>query len=187
MYCLVYYPHINITAINTVRSKFDPTISLIDPHITVVFPFAETTPEEEVARHIESVLHHWTPFEVRLHGFEKSWDHWLFLSVAEGKAEFMRLHDELYTGLLAPYLWKAIPYAPHIGLGLFVQKDSQYDLKHPQQVAFDEEHYHQALHEAQALQLDYTSRVDQLTLIKLNEDFTHILSSRDFPLPAPSS
>ena len=89
MYCLVYYPHITLTAINAVRSKFDPTISFIDPHITVVFPFPETIPEQEVARHIESVLHHWTACEVHLYGFEKSWDHCLFLSVTEGKAEFI--------------------------------------------------------------------------------------------------
>jgi len=63
MYCLVYCSHITITANNTVRSKFDPTISFIDPHITVVFPFPVTIPEEEVARHIEHVLHHWTPFD----------------------------------------------------------------------------------------------------------------------------
>jgi len=54
-----------------------------------VFPFPETIPEQKVARHIESVLHHWTACEVHLYGFEKSWDHWLFLSVTEGKAEFI--------------------------------------------------------------------------------------------------
>jgi len=56
----------------------------------------ETIPEEEVARHIENVMHRWTPFEVHLYGFEKSWDHWLFLSVTEGKAEFIRSHTVLF-------------------------------------------------------------------------------------------
>jgi hypothetical protein len=48
--------------------------------------------------------------------------------VAEGGEAIIALHDALYTGILADYLWAEHPFIPHVGLGLFAQERDAHDL-----------------------------------------------------------
>jgi hypothetical protein len=52
-------------------------------------------------QHVRAVVSRTPPFDVHLKGLEKSWDHWLFLLVAEGFDDVVALHD-LYTGSSTP-------------------------------------------------------------------------------------
>ena len=112
-------------------------------------------------------------FEIRLKGFEKSWDHWLFLGVAEGRDRVIALHDALYTGILRPHLWTEQPYSPHVGLGLFVAERDTHDLLAPRPREFDRARFDQALQEAEALELDYAGPLDNVHIFGLDEDLTH--------------
>ena len=185
-YALVQYPNIDTERIDQIRRKYDPTVDLIGPHVTIMFPVPESVGEGALVRHIEKVLKHRQPFQVRIHGFKKSWDHWLFLTLEEGNTNVINviaLYEEIYTGILAQYRRDDIEFIPHIGLGLFVKEGAQYDLKDPKQLDFDAQRYQQALLEAQALNLDFRCQVDKLHLVKLVDDFSSITPFEVFYFP----
>jgi hypothetical protein len=138
--------------------------------------------ENRLVEHIESMLVPWEPFAIRLKEFTKSWDNWLFLPLEDGNAEVIRLHSEIYTGILFPYLRQDIEFVPHISLGLFVKGGVSYDPRNPQELDFDERKYTAALHEAEELGRDYSYVLDKLHLVTLADDFSSIEESSEFLL-----
>ena len=172
MYCvLVYYPKFDRKAeenIEAFRRKYDTFADSWKPHIPFIFPIPCSEVEEErLTEHVEAVLRDWKPFPIHIGGFTKSWDHWLFLLLKEGNEEAIALHDELYTGVLSPYLRRDIGYIPHIGIGLFVKKDAEYNVLDPKKVDFDAKLYSQALKEVESLKISSFDNVDRLFLEKV--------------------
>jgi len=191
-YALVYNPKLDKRTeenIQTFRRKYDSFVDYWKPRIPFIFPVPGSEIEEtKLIGHIKSVLKKWKPFPIRIGGFEKSWDHWLFLLLKEGNQKAIALHDELYTGILSPYLRTDIKYIPHIGIGLFVRKDAGYNALNPKIVDFDAKLYSQALKEAESLKIDCFDTVDRLVLNKvilvgtpLHLDRT-VVSSREIKL-----
>jgi 2'-5' RNA ligase len=86
-YGLVHFPKIDIKHIDLLRKKYDPTVDLIQPHITIMFPVPDEVGEAALVQHIERVLKPWKPIPIRTRGFHKSWDHWLFLTLEEGNPD----------------------------------------------------------------------------------------------------
>jgi hypothetical protein len=168
---LVYYPKFDGKTeedIKVFRGKYDPFVDSWRPHIPFIFPVpCNEIEEEKSTEHVETVLKSWKPFPIRIGGFTKSWDHWLFLLLKEGNREAVALHDELYTGILLPYLRRDIDYIPHIGIGLFVRKNAGYNALDPRKVDFDAKLYSQALKEAESLRIDSLNTVDRLVLSKV--------------------
>ena len=149
-YSLIHIPKIDRTAINEFRKKYDPYESLVDSHITLVFPVKDSSvPLDKLTKHFEDVLSGWQPFEVKIKGIEKSWDNWMFLLLQQGNEQVIKLHDDLYGGILAKELRKDIEFVPHIAVGLFVEEG--YDLRDPEAVKFDEDKYNQALKEIEQI------------------------------------
>lgn len=181
-YALVHFPNIDTSNIDKFRRKYDPTIDLIEPHITVLFPVPDTVGEKALVEHINHVLEIWVPFHIHIQGFHKSWDYWLFLTMKEGGADVMRLNREIYTGILAPYRKNDIEFIPHIGLGLFVKNSADYNFRNPQQLEFDEVKYEVALKEAKALGLDFKCTLDKLHLVNITDDFLHVEREKEFLL-----
>jgi 2'-5' RNA ligase len=173
-YSLVYYPQIDISKINEFRRKYDPYVDVIETHITIVFPVPDKIGKDALTKHIDKKLSNWNPFEITIHGLEKSWDHWLFLVLQEGEQEVVKLHDDLYTGILGPYVRSDIEFIPHIGIGLFVT--GEYDVGDPHKTTFDQSGYNQALKEAEALDTGQQCLVDRLTLVEIDDEF---MRSRD--------
>jgi len=68
-----------------------------------MFPAPDSIGERSLVAHIEGVLHRWESFPIRLKGLQQSWDEYLFLLISKGEADVIRLHDEIYTGLLSEY------------------------------------------------------------------------------------
>jgi hypothetical protein len=168
---LLYYPKFDRRteeSIRAFRMKYDPFVDFWEPHIPFMFPVpCNAVEEEKFMKHVETVLKNWEPFHIRIGGFAKSWDHWLFLLLKEGNKEAIALHDELYTGILSPYLRRDIEYFPHIGIGLFVRKDAGYNVLDPKTVDFDAKLYSQALKEAESLKIDSLDTVDRLVVNKV--------------------
>lgn len=154
-YALVYFPSIDTTTINSFRKNYDPMYEIIAPHVTIVFPF-KYLPEEKIVRHIQKMIEKQKSFPIHLHGFIKSFDHYLFLLVDQGKEEIYKLHNELYTDILAPELRADIPFIPHLTLGFFQNQEGE----------LNENLYKKALEEAEELTLDFHTTFDNLTLIK---------------------
>src|SRR2546426_1185981 len=131
LYCVVYFlPSALAKQLQSFREEYDPTARLIEPHLTIVFPVAGLS-KEVVAQHVGRVLEKWSPFTIQFTGFTKSWDQWLFLLVGRGNQQVVELHDQLYSGILAPHLWKDLDYVPHVGLGHFATTEERYDVLNP--------------------------------------------------------
>lgn len=168
--------------IGSFRRVHYPTAHLIGPHLTVVFPVPAAIGHDSFLEHVRGVVSLTPPFDIRLKGLDKSWDHWLFLAVAEGRDKVIALHDALYTGILRPYLWTAQPYVPHVGLGHFAEKQDTRDPLALRPRAFDRARFDVALREANALALDYTGRFDSVHIFGLDEDLTHVNRLEEIPL-----
>jgi 2'-5' RNA ligase len=166
-YALVHYPDIDTRRINQLRDKYDPQVMMIEPHITIVFPLHESVGEQRLNSHIRGVLNGWHPFAIRLKGVLQSWDDYLFLSVDEGSENLIRLHEELYAGILARYRREDIPFIPHVTLGVFTGETGRCA---------------RVLMEAERMELDYRSSVDRFHLVKINDDRSRIVESNEFRL-----
>jgi 2'-5' RNA ligase len=178
-YSLVYLPDME-GKINHFRKKYDPYHKIIDAHLTIIFPVPDSINKKKLTAHIATVLKKWKPFNIRLMGFEKAWDQWLFLVLKEGKQEVINLHDQLYKGILAEYLRSDIKFVPHIALGLFAK--GPYNIRDPNTMPLDKLKYMKALAEAQKLHIDDTCTVKKFTLIQLDNKFTRSKKIREFYL-----
>jgi len=181
-YCLVYFLHDNIDQINKVRFKYDPTFNVVDPHLTIIFPLPSSIGKNRIIKYIGNILKKWKPVKVKFGGLKKSWDHWLFLTLLSGESEIIRLSNHLYSGFIEKYRRNDIEYIPHVALGLFLENQSQYDLKSPEQLIFDEKTYSLAKSEAQSLELNFQCTIDVLDLLELNNDFTKVKTRKKFTL-----
>ncbi|MEH2062920.1 MAG: 2'-5' RNA ligase family protein [Nostoc sp.] len=166
-YALVHYPNINTEDINQIRQKYDPQVDLIDPHITLVFPTIESINKKNLILHIDSILSKWKIFSICLKGLQKSWDEYMFLMVEEGKVDMVKLHNELYTGILAEYFRENLPFVPHLTLGKFTK---------------DTDKFLQVLEEVQHLDLNYRCFIDKVNLINIDDKQRSIIWSKEFVL-----
>jgi 2'-5' RNA ligase len=166
-YALVHFPDIDTERINLLRKRYDPQFNLIEPHITLMFPVGEAIGENNLVNHVVSVLRNRQSFQVHLHGLERSSDDYLFLMVQEGNADIIGLHDEIYTGLLVGYRKPDRPYVPHLTLGMFAKNANEYP---------------EAFEVAKRLDLDYRCVLDKVHLLRIYDDMTQIVSSKEFSL-----
>jgi len=180
-FALVYYPNIDNEAFHSFRRKYDPWYFLLPPHVPFVFPTPVEIGRKNLENHISYVLNKWEKFEVRFNTIEKTWDHWMFLGAGEGKEKVVRLHDELYTDILASHLRTDLPFDPHIGLGVFSKQE--YNFNHPEaRLELDLTRFQKALDEFKQLKFEIACTIDRLVLIEINEDFTRCDDLRTFLL-----
>jgi 2'-5' RNA ligase len=113
--------------IERIRRVHDPQHALVEPHFTLMFPFAGI-PIERVIPHVESVVGG-TPaigFALRRASAVRdplsSRTH-LFLLPEEGNDALHRVHDNLYSGVLATKSDADIPFVPHVTVGAFESYD----------------------------------------------------------------
>ncbi len=167
VYSLVHFPNIDLGQINEFRSKYDPQFQLIQPHITLMFPVSDSVGEETLVDHLRAVLRDRQSFPIHLQGVAKSVDDYLFLLVDEGKDNIADLHARIYMGVLADFRRRDLAYVPHITLGMFANNKTEIS---------------QALGEAERLDMNYRCLMDRLELLKINDQRTQILWSREFLL-----
>lgn len=179
-YGLVSYTNLKSKAINNFRRYYDPWVNLVEDHVTFIFPVPDSIGRDNLINHIRNILDKKKAFDIHIAGLEKSWDHFLLLTLKEGNDEVIELHDQLYTGILVPYLRKDIRFVPHIGLGFFASND--YDIRNPKELVLDEIRYNKAFEEAQKMNLDFWRKVEKLTLVMLDDNFTTCQDVREFEL-----
>ena len=167
---LLYYPDVGVDTLDALRMKYDPMVHFIRPHVPVVFPVPESDWSTAVFEHVTTIVGRRRPFAIRLHGFEKSPDHWLFLKLEAGESDFVQLFEAMYTGPLARFRRGDVEFVPHVGLGLFVKKSARYDMSAtPQAADLDEKRYGEALREAEAMQIDLRCDVSRLDLVEIGD------------------
>ena len=114
---LIFPKFDNIDIINKVRNKYDRLANLINPHITLVFPFKDEISNDELITKLSSLLKDYSPFKVTFKGVSLSDDNYILLNCIEGNKEILKLHDAIYEKVLPNHYKKSIPYIPHITLG----------------------------------------------------------------------
>lgn len=184
-YSVVYFPSLPEEPIGSFRRAHDPTAGLIDPHLTLVFPIPASIGGEALRGHVRRVASETPSFYIRLKGLEKSWDHWLFLLVAEGREKTVALHDSLYGGRLRPHLRSEQPYVPHVGLGLFVEERDAHDLLELRPRTLDRVRFEKARKEAEAMELDYVCRVGGVHIVGVDAGLTRLTLLEGLPLGCP--
>jgi 2'-5' RNA ligase len=107
----------NAHLIEALRARYDPLAELIQPHITLVFPFETNEPAEILQRHAEATCAGFKAFPIRLQGITGDGGEHLFLNVKRGNDEIIELHDRLYRGQLSPFLSRSVTYVPHMTVG----------------------------------------------------------------------
>ncbi len=121
--CILLFPKFeNMHLIDRIREQYDPVAKLVQPHITLVFPFESDISTAELRAHMTSALTGTSPFEVVLRNIAPAPDRYLFLHVQKGVAEITMLHEKLYTGLLWPFYpnWlQSVTFLPHMTVGRF--------------------------------------------------------------------
>lgn len=178
-YALVYYPRIEHKGFHDFRRQYEPYSELLPEHLPFVYPVPESIGLKKLEEHIENVLDTWKPFDVHFCTLEKTWDHWLYVGAKEGHDSVVELHDDLYEGILSPYLRKDLPFYPHIGLGLFSKE--AYDFSNPTaELTLNEEKYNAAFKAFEAMEFDHWCTIDKLTLAQLNANLTECIDLRYF-------
>ena len=165
-YALASFPKVGTVLIDRIRRKYDPTVDLIEPHLTVVFPLPESLGKRELVRHFAGVLQEWRAFTVATGPLVKSPDHWLFLTLRQGASDVTKLYRDLYSGFLGDFARPEI-FQPHIGLGHFLKAGRTSDWNNPSEADFDEDLYTQALREVKELDLELSWVIDSLDLVEL--------------------
>jgi 2'-5' RNA ligase len=166
-HAVVHYPEIDTHLINQFRKKYDPQYHLIEPHITLMFPLSDFFCESDLTHHVESVVENLEPFPIHLQGLQRSTDNYLFLLLTDGNADVINLHTAFYTGILAAYKSEDLPYVPHLTLGSF---------------SGNADTYSEVLEEAEQLGLDYHCKLDRIHMLKINDEKTQIVWSREWLL-----
>jgi 2'-5' RNA ligase len=122
---VISYPNITKQAArwiaDTRRRHIELHHSVVAPHFTLVFPL-HSLDERQVAKHVRETLSRSAPipFVLRCCLVVKndSDDNYFVLLVPdEGFSNIVKLHNSLYTGILAPHLRLDIPFIPHITIG----------------------------------------------------------------------
>jgi 2'-5' RNA ligase len=107
--------------IQAVRSEYDKlNFQTIDPHFTLVFPVANLEREIFVS-HVKRSIENIPSFEFVIRCATICDDAFsnhthVFLVPDRGYSQLVKLHDRLYTGVLAQELRLDLPFIPHIGI-----------------------------------------------------------------------
>jgi len=121
---VVHYPTVSSEAldkIQAIRRQHDLlNYDVIAPHFTLVFPVFELEEKAFIAQ-VEKVARSISPFNFVIRcatlGDDAFSDYTHVLLVPdEGYSHMVKLHDLLYTGILASALRMDIPFIPHIGI-----------------------------------------------------------------------
>jgi 2'-5' RNA ligase superfamily len=121
---VVNYPTISkddLAWIQDIRKKYDElNFTAIEPHFTLVFPLTDID-RATLISHVQQSIQAIQSFEFILRCAVLSNDAFsnythVFLVPDEGYSKIIKLHDRLYTAVLANELRLDIPFIPHIGI-----------------------------------------------------------------------
>lgn len=109
----------NMEIIDNIRKQYDPLCELVQPHITLVFPFESQISNEELAEILKVRLQGIKPFKLKLGGISKQEDtfgNYLFLDVLQGVNEVDYIHQMFYENEFKEFDI-GLKYTPHMTIG----------------------------------------------------------------------
>lgn len=114
---LIFPKFDNMNIIDGIRNKYDRLANLIEPHITLAFPFKDEMSNEDLIAKLSVLLKNYSPFEVSFKGVSLSDDNYILLNCIKGNSTIIGLYDEIYEKIIPNHYKKSIQYIPHITLG----------------------------------------------------------------------
>lgn len=114
---LIFPKFKNIDLIQQIRIKYDRLATLVEPHITLAFPFSDEISNNDLIIKLSELLKQYNAFEVTFNGTSMSNDNYILLNCIKGKETIIDLHNEIYNKIIPTHLKKDINYIPHITLG----------------------------------------------------------------------
>ncbi|NJO99227.1 MAG: 2'-5' RNA ligase family protein [Pleurocapsa sp. CRU_1_2] len=72
---------------------------------------------DELRDHINTSLNGFKPFSLSLQGISHEPENYLFLNLIRGQEQIIKIHNLLYSGIIARFLSKQHDYKPHITVG----------------------------------------------------------------------
>jgi 2'-5' RNA ligase len=121
------FPKLNLSSlawIAKIRKKVDPLFGIVAPHVTLFFPCTDVSSTTLKSHLSKKVIGRIRPFRLVFRSAlvippsVPNKDSYLFLVPDEGFSEVLRLHDSIYSGVLARYHRKDIPFIPHMTVGV---------------------------------------------------------------------
>ena len=140
---LIFPKFDNVEKIQNIRKKYDELYDLIEPHITVAFPFSNDISNKELKTKLIEVLKEVKPFKVVCEGVSLKKDnrigkYYIFLNITEGKEKINNIHLEVYNKILPNVDIKKYNYEPHITLGTTENSKEQIILNEKFETIIDE-------------------------------------------------
>jgi 2'-5' RNA ligase len=139
----------------------------IDPHFTLVFPIIEID-RATLVSHTKESSQGIQPFDFTLRcavlcndAFSK-YTH-VFLVPDEGYSNIVKLHDSLYTGIIADELRLDIPFIPHISIAN----------------SLDPHHCKQLVDRLNSQQFEIRGRIDRLNVVSNQGDLVETIAFVD--------
>jgi 2'-5' RNA ligase len=118
---IMWFPAFNdekfVQRLTRFRQEHDPLCDAIAPHVALVFPFHANLSVAQLASHIKRATQGWPALPVSFRGVESAQGEFILLMCDLRRDALTALHDQLYRGVLKPFLRDDIAYSPHITLG----------------------------------------------------------------------
>ena len=172
MRSVLIFPHFaDTSAIDRVRSMFDPAFTKIKPHITLVFPFASIYTAEEIRDAVVSCTAGISQFKLTLSETVVK-DSFLFMIPSEGRACITALFRNLHAGLFKPFLPPVLEqeaFIPHMTVGTCTPENAQ-----------------ERLSAARSLLREYTALIDTVSVEIIGPDSKAIIESENRLMPQQS-
>jgi hypothetical protein len=166
---VVTYPIISkadFAWIQDIRSQSDElNFTAIDPHFTLVFPLINID-RSTLVDHVKQSLQDMRSFDftiscaVLCDDAFSNYTH-VFLVPDQGYSNIVKLHDRLYTAVLADELRLDIPFIPHIGIANSVNAQSCKEL----------------VNRLNRQQVEICGRIDRLDIIWSEDDLVGTIAS----------
>ncbi len=124
LFLVLAYPKLadkDLLWVESIRKAHDKLYAeVVKAHFTFVFPV--TIQQEQLASHVKKIALSEKSFKFVLKCatlVDDAFNDYMhvFLVPDEGYSDSVKLHNKLYTGILAPELRLDIPFIPHIGIG----------------------------------------------------------------------
>ena len=112
----------NIYKIQMIREKYDELFDIIEPHITLAFPFRSNISNEKLRQQLTDIIRNINPFRIKCKGLTLRKDkkintYYILLNIVEGKEIINEINHKIYENILRDVDIKKYNYEPHITLG----------------------------------------------------------------------
>lgn len=126
---LIFPTFSNIKIIDDLRQKYDPLANIIEPHITLVFPFKSNLKKEDIVDILNEMLKNTGKFILSLKDVSKSEDvygNYLFLNIDKGYEDIIKMNNSLYNNSIIKIFRNSNQYVPHLTIGNFKTREKLY-------------------------------------------------------------